>query len=183
MKKMIFIFVLLVATISFSKVSYKDDPEKGIKEGIEKLTGIYTVNLEKRYQYEKVAIKGTTAEIWVWRTFRKKYKYVTACEAITWLLFGRGKLAKGAKVIFEKYPSLTKLRIVFFDIEFKTDVDHKKGKIKSTDKVIPYIKFSVNRKTALKLKKSKLAKKIKGDDCIWDGEKYLAQKWYKKGYY
>lgn len=150
---------------------------------------IYLIKKERRSPKDRVIVRrakggGYVAEIAYWRNIKSRNTVQVLCDAYDWLLFGRGVYGKGVAEAFSVYPSLKQVNLQFYDIEFTTKVGKKRGVILPSQRVIPYLRIGI-KKRSLKRKKlnwNAIKAKLKKRQCAEVGNQYFDLKWFDKKY-
>ncbi len=158
-------------------------------ETIEDHFRIYMLNEDRRSSQDKIVVtgdarQGQTAVISYWRSLQQRDPADEICNAYRWLLLGRGTYGKGASAAFERYPALSRIYLRFVEIESGTKIGKKRAEILPSQRVIPYLKVGVDRRTLLKknVDLTRVKDEIGKGKCADVGNALIDDKWFDKDF-
>jgi hypothetical protein len=140
---------LLAGLAAGNLFGQKGEPAPSAEE-IGRLFRIHLLRPEMRSPEDVVTLRelpggGHVAEISYWRSLKSRDPAEEFCNAVRWVLFGRGVYGKGAETAFEKFPSLQQVSVRLIDLETGTKIGKKRAEIVPTQKTVPYLRVGVFR--------------------------------------
>lgn len=146
-------------------------------ESIEELLGIYLTRPERRELLEGVVLREGRAELWVLRPLEHNIE-AAQCDAYRWLLLGRLERSRGASAVFQAWPDLSEVTLVFYQVASTLEHDGRGGYVQHRS-AIRHLEITLSRERARTLDHKALQKLLKGDRrrCIEAGEQSVDHHW------
>ncbi len=183
------ISVALLAFLMAPPAYAANSSSREIRDQLGEFMGIFLTVPNRRHAKERVVVRGNQrsgyiADIWHWRSLSKRNSAEEKCHAYTWLLAGRGLYGKGAGEAFDRFPGLKEINLRFFDVQTGTKLGKKKGEVLPTEKIIPYARVGVSKRSFQRKKTSEeqLEKSLQGRRCSSVGAKYVDKNWFNNAY-
>jgi hypothetical protein len=147
-------------------------------EDIEEGLGVYLIHPDKREALERVLVSGGRAEVWFLRTLEVNSEDAK-CDALRWLLLGRLNTSDGARSIFERYPDVETIALVFYTVETRVRVTAR-GEYEQSRTAVRTLEVSVDRARGLALNRKTLEPALRASrtSCIAVGEESVDYHWY-----
>jgi len=162
---------------------YPDLSALGANDQIEFILQIHLLQPAMKSPFDSIEISENSASVRVWRDLPPQPDPDRVeCLGYRWLLTGRGeRLGKGAREVFEQFPSLENLNLELVEVDFLNQSIDKHGKLKRVEKSRPYLQLTIDRPSALSIsrKAAELWKRKLGSDitsCLKVGRRLIKLK-------
>jgi hypothetical protein len=145
---------------------------------IESALDIYLVHKPKREALEGVIVQRDRAEVWFLRNLDVN-RDDAKCDALRWLLLGRFKTSKGVRDVFEAYPTVQTVALVFYRVETRVRVGAR-GEYVQDRTAVRTLEVSIDRPKGSVLNRKLLEPALRGsrEACIANGEAAVDHHWY-----
>ena len=145
---------------------------------IERALGIFIVHEERREVIEGVVVRGSEAEVWYLRPLEVSQEKAK-CDAYRWLLLGRLSDATGVGPVFEAYPGLEQVTLVFYDVETKVRGDGRGG-YRQSRSAVRHLEVTLSRERSRVLDPKGLRRALGGEggECVEAGQSLVNRYWY-----
>lgn len=147
-------------------------------DALEAALDAYLIHKPKREALEGVIVKGRRAELWFLRNLDVNVEDAK-CDALRWLLLGRFKTSKGVRAVFEAYPELETVALVFYRVETRVRVGAR-GEYVQDRTAVRTLEVSIDREKGSKLNRKILEPALRKNRgaCIDAGEAAVDHHWY-----
>lgn len=153
----IIVFAYLVASPVFPAGVEETNVDQFLTKGLRAVFEVPHLNPSRRSPPEVFNVSRGTLQVQLYRPFKRKTdEQKRACEAFELLHFGRGKMGKGAKEAFFRFPELKSIVLTFYDIDrTHKPISRKQGTgpitYKTETRLLPYLSVSLTRETLAKI--------------------------------
>jgi hypothetical protein len=140
-----------------------DDPDLERALRVERLLQIYLVEPPRRHASERVRFKKGRVVISAWHPVARETDAVLKTRAVQWLLFGRTRLAQGARGVFSELPRVEEIVLALHEVIRP----ERKGRRKSAqpDRVKPYLVLRLSRRRFEQMALEPLRACVEREDC------------------
>lgn len=183
------LLTLIILALGFTPEVYA---QSALAQQVQDHFQIYIINKERRTQGDRSIIKkqksgAQHAIMYYWRNLDNRNPADVICDAYQWLLNGRTRYGKGARVGFSKFSSVDAFELRFFDLTFSTKRGKRKGTILPTHKAKEYMHVRISRQDMKKnnFRQAWIDQQIKDDQCqnlkqlfsrVWFDKEYMRKK-------
>jgi hypothetical protein len=145
---------------------------------LEDALGVYIVHPDLREELERVEIHDGVAEVWFLRDLDINPQDAR-CDAFRWLLLGRFQENTGALPLFDKFPDLQGVHLIFYAVETRVRVDAR-GDYAQSRTPVRHLELNLSRDRAKALDPKNLRKALRSsrDACVEAGQSSVDHYWY-----